>query len=131
MRLCRTCGLPVNRPGKAWYCEPCRLQAVLDSGTRYGQSESGRAASRRHSMTPKAKIRRAAWDDANLDKRRKYDRERRARKAVPVIVRCASELCTSTFIRGRHQGRKIYCRGCFAAFYGPANARRRRPDVAA
>lgn len=111
-RFCCIC-LGPREKGKRM-CAGCLKQRQREGYRRYSVSPKGRAAWARYSQSPKAKLTRAARVERNPESvrraRMRYEskRPRRSGTAIP----CSTLLCSGTFIRSRHNSRRLFCDEC-------------------
>lgn len=102
---------PTNRGPRALRCLPHHLDKKHEQQRRYQHSEAGRARRRAYAVTPKEKIRRAAYADAHPDQMKVYGARYRAKKStVGTWIKCIHPDCTDGFFRTEHNGGQKYCK---------------------
>lgn len=122
MRRCRHCDVPLSGRGRSKWCAPCGPIAKAASTARWAHSAHGKASKKAYKNSPRGKIVAALWQDRNRERIRASRREASRRKAR-IPVGCATESCRGTFIRGPHEGHRMFCHDC-SRFYYPSQRRR-------
>lgn len=120
--LCNSCGVAHGRPSpSAAFCRDC-LRSRLAARRRTPQYRAHQA---KYSQSPKGKIRRGLWLEANMERLRPKNLANYHRRNPQRTRQCQVFGCTNTFpqIKGSHA---FLCRECARIIHGRWYARHRK-----